>query len=79
VPRPLLNELAERMEASAACYGALGGYMADYHKACADLDWPRAEKVRVILIETLEAALDATASVFKRLDGKGQDGKETHL
>jgi hypothetical protein len=64
----LLNELAERMEASAFCYAALAGYMADYHQACADLDWPRAEKVRVILIETLEAALDATASVFKKLE-----------
>ena len=66
---PLLRELAERMQASSACYGALSGYMADYHQACAELDWPRAERVRVILIETLEAALDATASVFKRLDG----------
>ena len=69
MPRPLLNELAERMEASSACYAALSVHMVDYHKACADLDWPRAEKVRVILIETMEAALDATASVFKRLDG----------
>ena len=78
MPRPLLNELAERMQASSACYAALSEHMVEYHHACADLDWLRAEKVRVILIETLEAALDATASVFRKLDPKG-NGKETHL
>lgn len=71
-PNHLLRDLAERMEASASCYVALQSHMAEYHDACASLDWKRADRVRVIINETVEAALDATAAVFKRLDPNGQ-------
>lgn len=65
---PLFNEVADRLENSTACYVALATLFAEYHSACAEFNWTRAEKIRGVLIETMEASLDATAAIFMALE-----------
>lgn len=66
--RPFLSDLSDRLERNQACYLSLQTLFAEFHEACAAQDWTRAEKIRTILIETVEVSLDTTVAIFKNLD-----------
>jgi hypothetical protein len=74
---PDLPDLSDRMDRMHACSLSAVGMFAEYHHACAAFEWSQADKVRVRLIETIEASLDATAACFKALETimPGRDGK----
>jgi hypothetical protein len=60
--------MADRMDRASSCTLAAMALFQEYHHACSGFDWLEADRVRVRLIETIEASLDATAAVFKSLE-----------
>jgi hypothetical protein len=65
---PHLRELSERLQISETIYASAMGLTRQYHAACSRFDWVEADRLRVIIIETFEASLDATAAIFKMLE-----------
>lgn len=65
------------MQLAENCRTSVMVHFTEYHEACASSDWKRADHIRMVLAEAIEASLDATAAVFRALennpDGKAKD------
>jgi hypothetical protein len=59
------SDLAAREARLNDCRRAIYEHMHQFHLACSVGDYDRAEHVRLLLTESLDAALDATVAFFK--------------
>lgn len=77
MPHSLPNrivDLSDRLERHHDCTATVGDLFHRYHAACRRNAWAEADQIRVLLMESVEAQLDAVAAVFKSFgepDGQG--------
>jgi hypothetical protein len=67
---PAFHDMSERMARASTCTMSVLVMFERFHAACSAQDWREAERLRLLVLETVDASLDATAAVFKVFDGK---------
>lgn len=61
------GDLADRIARVTDCFAAMQKHWAQYNAACAAMEWGKLDTIRIELVETFEAVLDAQAAVYKRI------------
>ena len=64
----LFGDVSDRIARAHDCNQALLSIWNEYNRACADQKWSEVDAIRMRLVETFEAGLDAQAAIFKRFD-----------
>ena len=64
----LFGDMADRIARSHDCTQSMMVLWNEYNKACAEQRWGEVDAIRMRLVETFEAGLDAQAAIFKRFD-----------